>query len=219
MIEIIENGRLIELAIEKHNRFLGEYSAEFSEIEGKLNALKQQSDAIKKEIETAESRIVVLAEKYHLLFYQARKQREEIFNPLLGKLRSCKSSNLQDVMRLDSRIEEFEKRLQNSKSIEDEESIIAEIKKILHEFESAGSKAGLTVTFKGVADKLDEAISSHKELLSLENMPKERIVSAKGHEKQSGEIETRQSWLKHRIDSHKNALIHWEKQKGGIPVG
>jgi len=74
----------------------------------------------------------------NLLFYQAKKQREDAINELLEKMRHSKAANLQDVIRFTGRIEEFEKKLQNSKHIEDEEKSIVELKKLLYEIESEG---------------------------------------------------------------------------------
>lgn len=216
MIEIIESSRLIEQVIDKHNRFLSTFNSEFSELESKRNAARQQSDAIKKEIGTTEIRITVLNEKYHLLFHQAKKQREEIFNQVLEKMRAI---GTQDMVRLGSRIEEFERKLQNSKNIDDKERTIVEIKKLLCDFESAAKKAGIIVSCKGVIDKLNEANSSHKELISLQNKPKQDTGSARDYDKQISEIEGRFNWLKRRIESHNTALSYWEKQKGGIKLG
>ncbi len=208
MSEVIDGNRLIELVIEKHRKFLDTYNSEFSDTDIRLKSVKQQSDSIKKEMDTMESRILVLTEKYHLLFHQAKKQREEIFAAMhAGK------ADLREVGRLSGRLEELEKKLQTSRNIEDEEKIIGEIKKLLYEFES-----GTGITCKGVIDKLNEANSSHRELLSLQDKPKEQVVSSKEHEKQIGEIEERHNWLKHRIESHNNALAYWEKQKGEIKV-
>ncbi|MDP2767232.1 MAG: hypothetical protein Q8O41_07265 [Candidatus Methanoperedens sp.] len=219
MIEIIESNRLIEQVIDKHNRFLSTFNSEFSELESKRNVAKQQSDAIKKEIGTTEVRITVLNEKYHLLFHQAKKQREEIFNQVLEKMRAGKATSTQDMVRLGSRIEEFERKLQNSKNIDDKERTIVEIKKLLYDFESAAKKAGIIVSCKGVIDKLNEANSSHKELISLQNKPKQDTGSARDYDKQISEIEGRFNWLKRRIESHNTALSYWEKQKGGIKLG
>ncbi len=210
MSEIIESGRLIELVIEKHNRFLGTFNSEFSEVESKLNAVRQQSDAAKKEMEAAETKITVLNEKYHLVFHQAKKQREELFKEVLGRMQG--NAGIQDVKRLESRIAEFEKKLQSSKNVEDEEKIIVEIKKLLYDFESSAKKAGITAACKGIVDRLNEANSSHKELLSLQNRPKQ---DAPSYDKQIKEVEARHSWLKRRIESHNNAVAYWEKQKGG----
>jgi SMC interacting uncharacterized protein involved in chromosome segregation len=216
MSEIIESTRLIEQVIDKHNRFLATFNSEFSELESKCNAARQQLDAIKKEIEATEARITVLNEKYHLLFHQAKKIREEIFSQTLEKMRAGKAASTNDFVRLGSRIEEFEKRLQNSKNIEDEERMIVEIKKLLCDIESGARKAGITITCKGVVDKLNEANSSHKELISLQNKPKQETVSARDHDKQIHEIDERYNWLKRRIESHNNALAYWEKQKSGV---
>ncbi len=219
MTEIVEKERLIEQVIGKHRHFIDTFNAEFSGLDDRLNSSRQQLDTLKKEIEANESRIGVLTEKYHLLFYQAKKMREELFNTLIEKMRAGKSANVLDVTRPGSRIEEFEKKLQNSKNIEEEEKIIGELKKLFYEIESAAGKAGITITFKGIIEKLNDANSSHKELLSLQNKPREHTIAAKEHEKQIGELEGRHNWLKHRIDSHNSALAYWEKQKGGVNVG
>ena len=68
MTETIDNNTLMELVIEKHNKFLGAFKGEFSELDNKLIAIKKQTDDLKKEIETNETKIVVLNEKYHLLY-------------------------------------------------------------------------------------------------------------------------------------------------------
>lgn len=214
MIEIIESERLIELVIDKHNRFLETFNSEFTELDTRLSAIKQQSDAIKKEMERTESRITVLNEKYHLIFHDAKKQREELFGQVLDNMRAAKASNIQTTIRLGSRIEEFEKKLQDSKKIEDEERTIVEIKKLLYDFESSARAAGIIITCKAILDKLNEANSSHKELISLKDKPENDISSYRDIEKQIGEIEERHSWLKRRIESHYNALTYWEKQKG-----
>ncbi len=219
MTEVIESDRLIEMVIDKHNRFLLAFNSEFSELESKLSSVKQQADMVKKELEATETRITVLNEKYYLLFHQAKKLREEIFAHVLEKMRTDKFADVQDIIRLGSRIDEFEKRLQSCKSIEDEERTITEIKKLLYDLESAAKKAGITVTCKGVVDKLNEANASHNELLSIQNKPKQETTSLKDYDKQKDEIEGRYNWLKKRIESHTNALAYWEKQKGGINVG
>ncbi|HEY9205338.1 MAG TPA: hypothetical protein VIO58_05405 [Candidatus Methanoperedens sp.] len=218
MSEIIDGNRLIELVIEKHRKFLDTYNNEFSETGVRLKSVKQESEAIKKEIGTTESKILVLTEKYHLLFHQAKKQREEISSSVLDKMHANKADT-HDMMRLSARLEEIEKKLQTSKNIEDEEKMIGEIKKLLYELESGARKAGIIITCKGIIDKLSEANSSHRELLSLQDKPKEHSVSSKEHEKQIGEIEERYNWLKHRIESHNYALAYWEKQREGIKVG
>jgi chromosome segregation ATPase len=215
MIEIIESNRLIEQVIEKHSGFLKTFNSEFSELDSKLAASKQQSQAIKKEIGTTEARITVLNEKYYLVFHQAKKLREELFGKVIEKMRPAKAANIHDIMRISGKIDEFEKRLQNSKNIEDEERIIVEIKKLLYDFESEARKAGLIVTGKGVVDILNEANSSHKELISLQNKPKQD-TGARDVDNQINETEGRHNWLKRRIESHNNAVAYWEKQKGGI---
>lgn len=218
MTEIIDNTKLMELVIEKHNKFLEAFKKEFSELENKLMTVQKQTDDLKKEIEMNESRINVLNEKYFLFFHQAKKQREELFKNVLDRMRELKSPAVHEITRLSGRIEEFEKKLQNSRNIEDEEKAIVEVKKLLYDFESEARKAGITVVSKPIIEKLNEANESHKELISIRNKPKEDIASSKDFEKQSGEIEARHNWLKRRIESHTGALSYWEKQKGGIKV-
>ncbi len=215
MIETPDSNRLIELVLEKHRKLLGTYGTEFSELESRFNSLRQQSDSAKRDIESTVSRIEVLTEKYHLLFYQAKKQREETINSFIEKMRKSAASNLNEIQRLGSRIEEIEKKLQNSKHIEDEERSITEIKKLLYEIESEGRKAGIIIEPRAIIEKLNDANSCHKELLSLQDKPKQNTESFKEMDRQRSEIEGRYNWLKHRIESHNKALAHWEKQKSG----
>jgi len=67
-------------------------------------------------------------------------------------------------------------------------------------------------------DTLNEANTSHKELISIMDKPKQDISPENDFEKQIGEIEANYNWLKRRIESHIAALAYWEKQKGGIKV-
>jgi chromosome segregation ATPase len=217
MTEVLESNRLIELVIDKHNRFIEAFNSEFSELENKLKAIKQQSDAIKKEMEETEARVAVLNEKYHLVFHQAKKQREEVFNLALEKVRG--KATAYDIVRLGNSMAEFEKKLQTTNSVEDEEKTIGEVKKLLYDFESVARSAGIAVACKGVIDRLNEANSLHKELLALQSKPKWYIGSAKDFDKQIKETEERYNWLKRRIESHNSALDYWEKQKGGIRAG
>lgn len=217
MTEVLESNRLIELVIDKHNRFLETFNSEFTGLENKLKAVKQQSDTIKKEMEENEARIGVLNEKYHLVFHQAKKQREEVFNQVHEKMRG--KAAVHDIARLGNSIAEFEKKLQISKSIEDEEKTIAEVKKLLYDFESAARSAGIAVACRGVIDELNEANSFHRELLALQSKPKQDIGSDRDFDKQIKDIEERYNWLKRRIESHNSALDYWEKQKGGIRAG
>ena len=216
--EKIDINKLMELVIDKHNKFIKVFNVEFSGLDEKLNAINKQSQEIKKEIETNETKITVLNEKYFLFYHQAKKQRDELFNIVLEKMQKANASNIHDVARISSRIEEFEKKLQNSRNIDDEEKAIVEIKKLLYDFESEARKSGINVTSKSILDKLNEANASHKELISIKDKPKQDIGSAKDFEKQIGEISGRHNWLKRRIESNSAALAYWEKQKGGIKV-
>jgi hypothetical protein len=218
IIEKIDTDKLMELVIDKHNKFIGVFKDEFSGLDEKLNAINKQSQELKKEIEANETKITVLNEKYFLYFHQAKKQRDELFNTVLEKLHKANAPNIHDVARISSRIEEFEKKLQTSRNIDDEDKAIVEIKKLLYDFESEVRKSGIIVTSKTILDILNEANASHKELISIMGKPKQDTGSAKDFEKQIGEIEGRHNWLKRRIESHSAALAYWEKQKGGIKV-
>ncbi len=218
IIEKIDTDKLMELVIDKHKKFIGIFKEEFSGLDEKLNAIKKQSQEIKKEIESNGTKIIVLNEKYFLYFHQAKKQREELFNTVLEKMRQAKAANIQDVARISGRIEEFEKKLQNSRNIDDEDKAIAEIKKLLYDFESEARKTGIIVTSKTILDTLNEANTSHKELISIMEKPKQDIGPANDFEKQIGEIEANHNWLKRRLESHSSALAYWEKQKGGMKV-
>ncbi len=219
MIGIIDSNKLVELVIDKHRKFLEVFKSEFSELSTKLDSTRQQSDSTRKEMEALDSKIAVLTEKYHLLFHQAKKQREDIFIHVIDRMRAENMQGLHDMIRMESKITELEKKLQISKNIQDEERTIDEMKGLLNGFESAAKNCGIIITCNGITDKLNEANSSHRELLSLQDKPKEHAASALEYNKQIAEFEGRHNWLKHRIESHTNALAYWEKQKEGIKVG
>lgn len=218
MTDIIDNNKLVELVIEKHNKFLEAFNSEFSELENKLRTIKDQSGDLKKEMEMNDSRINVLNEKYFLFFHQAKKQREEIFRIVLEKMRELKAPNVHEIMRLSGRIEEYEKKLQHSKNIDDEDKTMAHIKGLLNDFENEARKANIGAVTSAVIDKMDEANASHKELISIQNKPEQDSSLSAELNKQIDELEARHNWLKKRIESHNNALSYWDKHKGGVSV-
>lgn len=213
MTEILEKNKLIELVIEKHKRLIDTYNGEFLELDSKMNSLKQQSAGIKNEIESIDSKIVVLNEKYHLLYHQAKKIREVIISDAVKKLPAISVESIKDAVRLSGRIEDLEKRLQNSKNIDDEEKIIAELRKLFYDIESVITKGGSILACKPIIDKLDEAYVSHRELILIGDTPKKYADSLKDIEDKAKEVEGRHNWLKHRLDSHNNALDYWAKQQ------
>lgn len=216
MTGILDGGKLIELVIEKHYNFLCTFNSEFSELDGKLNSLKKESDGAKQELEKNETKILVLNEKYHLLFYQAKKQREELFSSVIDNMRTTGASGIHDIKRKGERIAVLENKLQTTKNIGDEDKIIAEIKGILVDFGHAVESAGITAAYSGVVDILNEANSSHKEMLAISGIPEKHAGAISELDKQINELEGRCNWLKNRIESHRNALSHWQTQKGGI---
>lgn len=218
MTEISESSKLIDLVIEKHKRFLEAFNLEFKDVETRMNSIKQQVETQKKETEAKVSKMEVLKEKFHLLFHQAKKQREEVVNQVVEKMKQNKSPELKDASHLWSVIGDFEKKLQTSNNIADEEKVVMEIKKLLIDFESLAQKTGIVVSVKNIMDKLDEALSSHRELLTINEAPKQE-TDPKDSEKLTAETEGRYNWLKHRIESHSKALSYWETAKGGINVG
>lgn len=213
---ILESGKLIELVIEKHKNFLGTFNSEFSELDGKLNLLKQESGTSRQEREKTETRISVLNEKYHLLFHQAKKQREELFSSVIDTMRAKGAPGIHDIKRKGERMAVLENKLQTAKNIEDEDKIIAELTGLLGDAGQAAASAGITATFGKVVDILDEANASHKEMLAISGMPDKYAGIVSELDKQIGELEGRYNWLKNRIESHSKALAHWETQKGGI---
>lgn len=216
MTGIIESGKLIELVIEKHNNFIGTFNSEFSELESKLDLLKTESGDAKQELEKTESKILVLSEKYHLFFHQAKQQREELFKSVIDKMRTSGASGIHDINRIGERIAALETKLQTTKNIEDEDKIIAEFTKLLGDFGQVATSGGITETFGGVVDKLESANTSHKEMLAISDMPEKYTVAVKDFDTKINELEGRYNWLKNRIESHGKALAHWQTQKGVV---
>ena len=216
MTGIIESGKLIELVIEKHNHFLGTFNSEFSELDGKLNSMKTESGEAKQELEKTETKILVLNEKYHLFFHQAKKQREELFKSVIDNMQTNGISGIHDIKRIGERIALLETKLQTTKNIEDEDKIIAEFTKLLGDFGQVTASSGITATYSGVVGKLEEANASHKEMLAISDMPEKHADAVREFDKQINELDGRCNWLKNRVESHTKALAHWQTQKGVV---
>src|SRR5512139_1082613 len=100
MTEISDSSKLIDLVIEKHKRFLEAFSLEFNDVESRMNSIKQLVETQRKEAEMKASKMEVLKEKFHLLFHQAKKQREEVVNQVVEKMKANKSPELKEASRL-----------------------------------------------------------------------------------------------------------------------
>lgn len=218
MTGILDKEQLIEIIIEKHNQFIETYNNEYTGLGKDLDTSKNQLDEVKKEMSKTEEKIMVLNEKYHLLFHQAKKQREEIFRSVLARMQKNDASGVPGIMRLENRLQEIEKKLQTSKNIEEEEKMIMEIKEILSDFGSSAGSGDFNVSCDIVKNKITEANSAHKELLGIAGIPDQQVTKIKEHDTDIKEKEGRYNWLEHRIESHNNALAYWEKQKGEIKV-
>jgi len=83
---ILDKDELIKSVIAKHKRLLEEYNKEFSELDGRSKALKEQIESSKQEKEDTLTRIEVLKEKRQQLYHQAENVLGNMFTDIDDKL-------------------------------------------------------------------------------------------------------------------------------------
>ncbi|WP_406657942.1 hypothetical protein V7O62_05120 [Methanolobus sp. ZRKC2] len=199
-ITTYEKQELLEKVIDKHKRLLGEYRLELDGIESKLESLNSAISLSKQKKDEMDSKIDILTEKRQLFYHQAEKQMDEL--KALPVDDSVFQKRLRDIL------EDISK-AKTSLPPEEEKKLADSILEKLSSLASDYSNAKDAVN--SVKARINDAAASSMELSSIKNsdinFDKEKTES----EKELGEIAPRHKWLESRINSHKEALVYWEK--------
>jgi len=190
-IRIMERDELISAVIEKHEKLIAEYTAEFDALKNKSGARDTEIEELKKRIEENEEKKGVYDEKKHHSGKEALEELKEM------KLR------LIDAEKIENGI----KALTSSKT-----SDSADERKTVYETLYADASKAEAADTSSLLAKIDAAYEAYKE----ENRLLETISadqSALVHKQ--GEIleDKRTDWLERRIGSHKESLDHWKGMK------
>ncbi|WP_406661069.1 hypothetical protein V7O66_00675 [Methanolobus sp. ZRKC3] len=203
VLNTFEKDELIEKVADKHRRFINEYSSEFAELESKMNSLNEIIVSSTAKKEDVLNRIDILTEKRQLFYHQAEKQ----FDDLKAKL-----SGNPDISKELSSIYEMAMKLKGSLNPDEEKE---RANSTFEKLSSIDLSSDLQNMVASINAKINDAIASNVELHSIKgtdgDFDKEKLES----EGTISEIGPRHSWLKNRINSHKEALNYWENVSKG----
>lgn len=190
-IRILERNELISAVVEKHERLIAEYSAEFNALTTTSTALDTEIEELKKRVEENEEKTGVYDEKKHHSGHEALEELKKL-----------------DLKQIDAeKIEAGINALISSKvsdSAEERKSVYETLRTDVSNAEG-GDKATLL-------SKIDAAYQAYVD----EHAAKEALAADKEllHQKQGEVAENKRAdWLSKRIDSHKESLEYWKGMK------
>jgi hypothetical protein len=192
-VTLIGREGLIDSVILKHNKMLEKYIFEFEELDTRFSSYSQGIDDGKKKHEELLERKDVLKEKRQQLYHQAEMMLEKL-------VESGMQQKDVNIIRDD---------ITKAKSF----SSVSEEKAVIESILSALSIGELSETKSSIKSKIEEAVTSHEELISISGLENTLTEDQKFHEEELSKAKPRHSWLEKRIQSHKEALKHWESLK------
>jgi predicted nucleic acid-binding Zn-ribbon protein len=87
------------------------------------------------------------------------------------------------------------------------------IDSILQDISALGSKAsGINDRIAVISDRVKDALGYKLEMNSIDSSEETFNSNISSYEEGLKEFEPRYKWLENRINSHKEAVIYWEKQ-------
>ena len=192
-VTLLGREGLIDAVILKHNKMLEKYNFEFEELDTRFSSYSREIDNSKKRHEEMLERIDVLKEKRQQLYHQA----ENIMEKLIESGMEQKDVNT---------IHDSIAKARSLSSVIEEKAVVGSILSVLAVGEPSESKAS-------IHSKIEEAVASHEELISIASLENSLTEDQKLHEDELSKAKPRHSWLEKRIQSHKEALRYWESLK------
>ncbi|NPE28083.1 hypothetical protein HNV12_08930 [Methanococcoides sp. SA1] len=195
---ILDKDELIKSVIAKHKRLLEEYNKEFSELDTRSKALKEQIESSKQKKEDTLTRIEVLKEKRQQLYHQAENVLGNMFTDIDDKLLDNKLMHAAN--------DGFTK-VRRLIDISEEKQVVDEL---LTKLNGMSTHETVQNSVQQIKAKVNGAIEASNELAGTIGIK----ALEEGFHKASEELKTispRHGWLENRIKSHNEALEHWEK--------
>lgn len=208
-VSILSNAELHSVVIHKHMMFLKDFTEELDRLDGTINSKRTEYQRIMNELEALETRIVVLREKRHQLYHQAKKLRLKLLADI---------DTNEQVLHLEKEINDLDNRLQNANMSSSEEfECINRIRTLIHKIVQGlpGINDVKRAEFASIFDILKIAESARKELDTMEDTPVKHRSESVSIKEEFEEMESRQRWLKLRIELHDDALKYWEMALAG----
>ncbi|MDR2943861.1 MAG: hypothetical protein LBU81_02040 [Methanosarcinales archaeon] len=190
-IRILERNELISAVVEKHERLIAEYQAEYDALTTTSTALETEIEDIKNRVTENEEKTGVFDEKKHHSGHEAEEELKKL-----------------DLKQMDTeKIEAGITALYSDKisdTAEERKEVYETLRSTINEAEG-GDKTLLLA-------KIDAAYQAYVEEYGLkEAMDIDKKLLA---EKQGEVTENKRAdWLFKRIDSHKESLEYWKEMK------
>ncbi len=192
-VALIDREGLIDAVILKHNKMLEKYNFEFEELDTRFSSYSRGIEDTKKKHEEILERIDVLKEKRQQLYHQAEMTLEKLIESGMQQ---------KDVNTIRDNI----LKAKSLSSGDEEKTVVASILSALSIGELSESKSS-------IKSKIEEAVASHEELISIYGIESTLTDDQKLHENELSKAKPRHSWLEKRVQSHKEALKYWESLK------
>jgi uncharacterized coiled-coil DUF342 family protein len=195
-----DRKELIEAVVQKHKKYIDEYTTEFNELGSKIKELQDNIDSSNKNRTEVMEKIEILAEKRQLFYHQAEKMLDELDESLSNS----------DFSHDKSLIMEKLAKVKGSLSPEEEQK---HIDSILQDISALGLKAsGINDRIAVISGRVKDALGYKLEMNSIDSSEETFNSNISSYEEGLKEFEPRYKWLENRINSHKEAVIYWEKQ-------
>jgi chromosome segregation ATPase len=208
-VSILSDAELYSVVIKKHKMFMQDFTEELNSLDSTVNSKRTEYQRINNELEALETRIVVLREKRHQLYHQAKKLRIKQFENI---------DKGEHFLHLENEINDIDNRLQNANMSSKEEldcinrigALVNEMVQGLPEIDDR-KRVGMA----SILDILKTAESARKELDDIVDAPATHKSESASIKEEFEKMESRQRWLKRRIELHADALEYWEKTVAG----
>ena len=208
-VSILSDAELYSVVIKKHKMFMQDFTKELDSLDSTVNSKRTEYQRINNELEALETRIVVLREKRHQLYHQAKKLRIKLFENI---------DKGEHFLHLENEINDTDNRLQNANmSSKEELDCINRIGALVNEMVQGLPEINdvQRVGMASILDILKTAESARKELDDIVDAPATHKSESASIKEEFEEMESRQRWLKRRIELHTDALEYWEKTVAG----
>lgn len=190
-IRILERNELISAVVEKHERLIAEYQAEYDALTTTSTVLDTEIEDLKKRITDNEEKTGVFDEKKHHSGYEAEEELKKLdLKPM-------------DAEKIGAGITAL-----NS----DKTSDTAEERKAVYEALRSDINAAEGGDKTALLAKVDAAYQAYVEEYALKEASeadKKLLVQKQGEVTEN----KRADWLSRRIDSHKESLEYWKGMK------
>lgn len=208
-VSLLEDDELVSIVIGKHETFIREFTDELNDLEKKVEQTQSEYHKIKKELDSLETRIVVLGEKRHQLYHQSRKLRTQLTSSLKDR---------EGVLNLEKEMDKIENRLQYTNMSSSEEiNYIDQLQSLIKQMGSINNiQEEHQNTISSIIDILDTAKSTRNELDGSINTPDKLKNDHNSLKNEFEEMESRCEWLRRRLVQHGQALQYWGKVQTGV---